>query len=174
MSSSPAPIAVFTASTADDGAVLGSGGLLPVTRTVSAITAAGDRNQPKMNAAHFLTPRSEARTRRNAVSGSRSSVIARPMRTRSRITVGSGCGEWRCAVFPALLPDEPDDPSRRVRRQARGSGPVHEDHLRGLSGLLLGSCRPPDGLLRPHLWPRWPGGGGCGRASRGGPSWPGR
>ena len=74
---------------------------MPVARTVSAITAARDRNKPKTNAAPFLTPRSEARTRKIAVNGSGSSVMARPMRTRSRITVGSGCRERRCAFSPA-------------------------------------------------------------------------
>src|ERR1035438_3259401 len=51
ITSSPAPMASLAASAAREGAVLGFGGLLPVTRTVNAITIASDRSQPKMNAA---------------------------------------------------------------------------------------------------------------------------
>src|SRR5277367_6915882 len=75
---SPTPMASLAARAASEGAVLGLGGLLPVTSTVNAITIASDSSQPKMNAAPFLTPPSEARIRMNAVSGIGSSVIARP------------------------------------------------------------------------------------------------
>jgi hypothetical protein len=54
MSSNPAPMAILMARTAADGGVLDFGGLLPVARTVSAITTARDRSQPKTNAAPFL------------------------------------------------------------------------------------------------------------------------
>ena len=71
---SPTPMASLAARAASEGAVLGFGGLLPVTRTVNAITIASDSSQPKMNAAPFRTPPLDARTRMNAVSGSGSSV----------------------------------------------------------------------------------------------------
>ena len=77
-------MASLAASAASEGAVLGLGGLLPVTSTVNAITITSETSQPKMNAAPFLTPPSEARMRMNAVSGIGWSVIARPMRTRLR------------------------------------------------------------------------------------------
>src|SRR5580692_10817728 len=48
---SPAPIASLAARAASEGAVLGLGGLFPVTRTVKAITIASESSQPKMNAA---------------------------------------------------------------------------------------------------------------------------
>jgi hypothetical protein len=63
------PAATSPASAASEGAVLGFGGLLPVTSTVNASTIASDSSQPKMNAAPFLTPPFDARTRMNAVSG---------------------------------------------------------------------------------------------------------
>src|ERR1700746_1312710 len=44
---SPAPMASLAASAASEGAVLGWGGLLPVTSTVKAITIASDNSQPK-------------------------------------------------------------------------------------------------------------------------------
>ena len=81
---SPTPMASLAARAASEGAVLGFGGLLPVTSTVNAITIASDTSQPKMNAAPFRTPPLDARTRMNAVSGSGSTVIARPMSTRLR------------------------------------------------------------------------------------------
>ena len=84
MTSSATPMASLAASAASEGAVLGFGGLLPVTSTVNAITIASDRSQPKMNAAPFRTPPLDARTRMNAVSGIGSSVIAKPMRMRFR------------------------------------------------------------------------------------------
>src|SRR5260370_30480152 len=154
-SSSPAPMAILTASTAADGGVLGPGGLLPVARTVSAITIARDRNQPKTNAAPFLTPRSEARTRRNAVSGSGSSGIASPLRTRSRITIGSGCRESRRAISPALLPDEPDKPSPQARRQAPSWGAGGRGSPGGFIGDLPGPFPPSGPLLRPLQWAAW-------------------
>src|ERR1700691_1816501 len=46
---SPTPMASLAASAASEGAVLGFGGLLPVTSTVNAITIASDTSQPKMN-----------------------------------------------------------------------------------------------------------------------------
>src|SRR5206468_5459784 len=42
---------------------------------------------PKMNAAPFLTPRLDGSTSKNPVSGIGSSVIARPIRIRSSVTV---------------------------------------------------------------------------------------
>jgi hypothetical protein len=77
-------MASLAARAASEGAVLGLGGLLAVTSTVKAITMASDTSQPKMNAAPFRTPPLDARIRMNAVSGSGSSVITRPMRTRVR------------------------------------------------------------------------------------------
>ena len=81
---SPTPMASLAARAAREGAVLGLGGLFPVMRTVNAITAARDSSQPKMNAAPFRTPPLDERMRMNAVSGSGSSVITKPMRTRFR------------------------------------------------------------------------------------------
>ena len=78
------PMASLAARAAREGAVLGLGGLLPVTRTVNAMTIASDSSQPKMNAAPFRTPPLDERMRMNAVSGSGSSVITRPMRMRFR------------------------------------------------------------------------------------------
>jgi hypothetical protein len=78
-------MASLAARAASEGAVLGFGGLLSVTSTVNAITIARDKSQPKMNAAPFLTPPLDARTRMNAVSGIGSSVIAKPTRTRLRM-----------------------------------------------------------------------------------------
>ena len=80
-------MASLAASAASEGAVLGFGGLLPVTSTVNAITMASDTSQPKMNAAPFRTPPFDARIRMNAVSGIGSSVIAKPMRTRLRTSM---------------------------------------------------------------------------------------
>ena len=82
---SPTPIASLAARAASEGAVLGFGGLFPVTSTVNAITIASDNSQPKMNAAPFLTPPFDERMTMNAVSGSGSSVITKPMRTRFRM-----------------------------------------------------------------------------------------
>ena len=77
-----APIAIFTARDASDGAVFGLGGLLPVASTVTVTTMARDTSHPNTNAAPFLRPRLEGSTTMNAVSGSGSSVIAKPIRTR--------------------------------------------------------------------------------------------
>src|SRR5271166_6462846 len=82
MITSATPMAIFTASAAKDGAVLGFGGLLPVTTRVNAMTRASDTSQPKMNAAPFRTPFLDARTRMNAVSGIGSREIARPISRR--------------------------------------------------------------------------------------------
>ena len=70
----PAPIAIFTASSARDGAVFGSGGLLPVASTVTVTTIASDTSHPNTKAAPFRTPRLEGSTTVNAVSGSGSNV----------------------------------------------------------------------------------------------------
>src|SRR5271165_2551684 len=59
---SPTPRASLAARAASEGAVLGLGGLLPVTSNVNAITMASDNSQPKMNAAPFRTPPLDART----------------------------------------------------------------------------------------------------------------
>src|SRR6478672_8478933 len=83
-------MASLAARAAREGAVLGLGGLLPVTRMVNAITIASDSSQPKMNAAPFRTPPLDERMRMNAVSGSGSSVITRPMRTRFRTIMVCG------------------------------------------------------------------------------------
>src|SRR6516164_6084233 len=82
-----APRAILAASAASDGAVLGLGGLLPVASTVTVTTIARDTSHPNTNAAPLTVPRLEGRITRNAVSGSGSRVIARPIRIRSRITV---------------------------------------------------------------------------------------
>src|SRR5271169_2794199 len=58
----PTPMASLAARAAREGAVLGLGGLLPVTRIVNAITIARDTSQPKMNAAPFSAPPLDART----------------------------------------------------------------------------------------------------------------
>src|SRR5215471_2591162 len=81
-----APSAILTASDASEGAVLGLGGLLPVATTVMVTTMARDTSHPKVNAAPLRTPPLEGSTIMNAVSGSGSSVIASPIRTRLRIT----------------------------------------------------------------------------------------
>ena len=75
---------VLTIRPATDGAVFVLGGLLPVSRTVTATTIASDTSHPKMNAAPFRTPPCDANTRMNAVKGIGSRVIANPMRTRLR------------------------------------------------------------------------------------------
>ena len=58
----PAPMAIFTASAARDGAVFGSGGLLPVPSTVTVTTIASDTSHPNTKAAPFRTPRLEGST----------------------------------------------------------------------------------------------------------------
>ena len=75
---------VLTIRPATDGAVFARGGLLPVSRTVTATTIASDTSHPKMNVAPFRTPPCDANTRMNAVKGIGSRVIANPMRTRLR------------------------------------------------------------------------------------------
>ena len=69
-----APSAIFTASAASEGTVLGLGGLLPVATTVTVTTMARDTSHPNTKAAPFRLPCSEGSTTRNAVSGSGSSV----------------------------------------------------------------------------------------------------
>src|ERR1700750_903531 len=81
-----APSAIFTASAASEGAVLRLGGLLPVARTVIVTTMARDTSHPNTKAAPFRVPCLEGSTTRNAVSGSGSSVTARPIRIRLRTT----------------------------------------------------------------------------------------
>src|SRR5215469_16184853 len=81
-----APRAIFTASAASEGAVFGLGGLLPVARTVTETTTASETSQPNTNAAPLRVPPLAGSTIKNAVSGSGSSAIARPIRTRSSIT----------------------------------------------------------------------------------------
>ena len=83
-------MAILTASAANEGAVLGFGGLLPVISKVTATTMASERSHPKMKAAPFLVPPFASRIRMNAVSGMGSRVIASPMMIRSMtMRVGS-------------------------------------------------------------------------------------
>ena len=63
--------------------MFGLGGLLPVASTVTATTIASDTSHPNTNAAPLITPRWEGSTTMNAVSGSGSNAIAKPIRTRS-------------------------------------------------------------------------------------------
>src|SRR5215470_20263159 len=86
MTTKTAPSRILTTSDANDGAVFGLGGLLPVASTVIVTTMASDTSHPNTKAAPFRRPRSEGSTTRNAVSGSGSSVTARPIRIRLRIT----------------------------------------------------------------------------------------
>src|SRR5215471_3149440 len=82
MTTRTVPSAIFTASAASDGAVLGLGGLLPVASTVIVTTMASDTSHPNTNAAPLRTPPLEGSTTKNAVSGSGSSATAIPIRTR--------------------------------------------------------------------------------------------
>jgi hypothetical protein len=66
-----------------DGAVFGSGGLPPVTRTTAPITTTRQASQPRMKARPFLVPFSVLSSRMKAVSGKGSRVMPRPMRRRS-------------------------------------------------------------------------------------------
>src|SRR5580704_12918668 len=61
------PIAIFTAREASEGTVVGLGGLLPVARTVTAMTMARETSQPNRNAAPFRTPRLEGSSTTNEV-----------------------------------------------------------------------------------------------------------
>ena len=79
-------MAVFTARLASDGAVFGLRRLLPVASTVTATTMTRDTSHPNVHAAPFRTPRFEGSTTINAVSGSGSSAIVTPIRTRLSIT----------------------------------------------------------------------------------------
>src|ERR1700748_1244276 len=89
-----APSTIFTASAANEGAVLGLGGLFPVASTVIVTTAARETSQPNPYAAPLPTPRVEGSTTRTAVSGSGSSATARPITTRLRITTQIS-SNWR-------------------------------------------------------------------------------
>ena len=80
------PINIFTARAASEGAVLGFGGLLPVTRTVRATTTARETSHPKMKAAPLRVPPLDRRMSRKAVRGIGSRVITKPISRRSRIT----------------------------------------------------------------------------------------
>ena len=82
--------------------VFGLGGLLPVAVTVIATTMARDTSHPNVHAAPFLVPRREGSTTMNAVSGSGSSVTARPIRIRLRITAVPAVSAWREAPWPWL------------------------------------------------------------------------
>src|SRR4051794_39215496 len=98
ITSRTAPMRILTARAMSDGAVLFLGGLLPVTSTVTATTIASDASHPKMNAAPFLTPPWDAKTRMNAVNGIGSRLMTKPIRTRSRISTPSPCylsSHWR-------------------------------------------------------------------------------
>src|ERR1039457_3208442 len=86
MNNRTAPIRILTASPANDGAVFGLGGLLPVTNTVPATTLAHETIHPNMKAAPLRTPFFDASTRTNPVSGIGSRVITNPMSNRSMIT----------------------------------------------------------------------------------------
>src|SRR6516225_2281851 len=104
------PSAILTASAARDGTVLGLGGLFPVASTVMVTTMARDTSHPNTNAAPLRTPPLEGSTTKNAVSGSGSSVTARPIRIRLRMSMAiSSClaraeGDRAMAVCPAAAP----------------------------------------------------------------------
>ena len=70
-----------------EGAVFCLGGLLPVARIVTATTTASETNQPNTNAAPFLTPPLDGSKIMNALSGSGSNVIAKPIRTSSNVNI---------------------------------------------------------------------------------------
>ena len=74
------------ARTAVNSAVLGAGGLPPVSRTTAPITTTRQASQPRMKARPFLVPLSELRISRNAMSGKGSRVMPRPIRSRSSTT----------------------------------------------------------------------------------------
>src|SRR5580692_3941210 len=95
------PMAIFTATPASEGAVLGLGGLLPVASTVTTTTTTRDASHPNTKAAPFLTPRLEGSTTRNAINGSGSSATAAPIRTRLSTT--------------AALPPHPDAAAAVIR-----------------------------------------------------------
>ena len=99
MSTSATPMAIFTARAASEGAVFGFGGLFPVTRTVRATTMARESSHPKMNAAPLRVPPLDSRMRINAVRGIGSSVMTKPMISRSKITAP---GPKSCGHFEAL------------------------------------------------------------------------
>ena len=120
-------MAAFTASDASEGAVCGLGGLLPVATTVTDTTMARETSQPKMKAAPFLTPRLEGRMTKKAVSGSGSSVIAKPMTIRVKTTADLNVRRrpdrciWR-GGHPGLHLSAPSDLPDRLRQGHRRGG----------------------------------------------------
>jgi hypothetical protein len=82
ITTSTTPMAIFTASDASEGAVFGLGGLSPVASTVIVTTMARDTSHPNTKAAPLSTPRRDGSTTMKPVSGSGSSAIARPIRSR--------------------------------------------------------------------------------------------
>src|SRR3984957_10657691 len=88
MRTNATPMAIFTASAASEGAVLGFGGLFPVTRTVRATTMARESNHPKMKAAPFRVPPLDSRMRMKAVRGIGWGGMTGPMGRRPKITAG--------------------------------------------------------------------------------------
>src|SRR5690242_5450058 len=93
-------MAIFTASAATEGTVAGLGGLLPVASTVTVTTIARDTSHPKTYAAPFRTPFFEASTTMNAVHGSGSTAITRPIRIRLSVTAAPR------VLHPKGLPQE--------------------------------------------------------------------
>ena len=112
-------MAIFTARAASDGAVLGLGGLFPVTSTVPATTMASEASQPKMNAAPLRTPPLDAEYQeeggqRDRLEGDdqadehqiedhmRHRWPSRPSDRRDRLAVGpTPCCIGRCVPDPA-------------------------------------------------------------------------
>jgi hypothetical protein len=80
------PSATLIASEASDGTVAALGRLLPVASTVIVTTMARNTSQPNTKDAPLIVPRWEGSTTRNAVSGSGSSAIARPISIRLTTT----------------------------------------------------------------------------------------
>ena len=103
----PAPIAIFAASAPSEGAVFGLGGLLPVASTVTVTTMARDTSHPNVHAAPFLTPRFEGSTTMKADSGSGSSAIARPIRTRFSTTAVPFLTRRKDSLSPILSGGSP-------------------------------------------------------------------
>src|SRR5690349_24116035 len=77
-----APSAIFTASAASEGAVLGLGGLLPVATTVIVTTMARDTSHPNTKPAPFPVPRPEGSTTWNAATGDGAAHTARLLRSK--------------------------------------------------------------------------------------------
>src|SRR6516164_1405307 len=76
---------------------------------------ASDTSQPNTNAAPLRTPRFEGSTIMNAVSGSGSSVTARPIRIRSRITAVPPVSPGRDPVYTGRSPGSGHMPSDRLK-----------------------------------------------------------